>query len=234
MLRHIIAGAVIVAAPVAPVLAADLIIEEEVFVPEAVAYDWTGFYVGVHGGGVWASFDSTSGPGTHQLDDVAPISGTGWVLGGNVGADWQVDSFVLGIEGQANWSNATASFVDPADEEWHADLDWYAALSARGGFAVDRALLYGKVGVVAAGLTLTGFDNADPTNSPTTASNTNLGVLFGVGAEFAATENISIFAEFEHIRLQPKEFDITGTGYHAVEDMDMTANVAKIGIRARM
>jgi outer membrane immunogenic protein len=197
-------------------------------------YDWTGFYAGVHGGWAWVSFDSTSSPATHEMDDVTPLTGDGWVLGGNIGADWQMDSFVFGIEGQANWSNATASFVDPADEEWHAELDWYAALSARFGVAADQALFYGKAGVVVAGLSLTGIDNVDPSNSPTTATNHNFGFLLGAGVEVAVSENVSIFGELEHVRVGASEYDITGTGYHAVEQMSMTANIVKVGIRARM
>ena len=54
-----------------------------------IAYNWSGFYIGAHGG--W-------GFGDGAFDD-------GFVVGGQLGVNWQFNSFVLGAEGDG-------SFVD--------------------------------------------------------------------------------------------------------------------------
>ncbi len=85
--------------------------------PVPIAYNWSGFYVGGHGG--W-------GFGTGAFSD-------GFVIGGQVGVNMQWNSFVLGVEGDG-------SFVD-----WGANKAVGTA-RARGGFAFDRFLVYGTGG----------------------------------------------------------------------------------------
>src|SRR5664279_3230973 len=64
-------------------------------------YDWSGFYVGVNGGGGW----------THKCWDIVPVGGgallpegchdaSGGTVGGQVGYRWQASSWVFGVEAQ--------------------------------------------------------------------------------------------------------------------------------------
>ena len=82
-----------------------------------IAYNWSGFYIGAHGG--W-------GFGDGAFDD-------GFVVGGQLGVNWQFNNFVLGAEGDG-------SFVD-----W-GDTDAVGHDPLRGGFAFDRFLPYGTGG----------------------------------------------------------------------------------------
>lgn len=205
---------------------------EPIIADVAPAFDWTGFYGGVAVGVIRGTFDTESTPATHELDDFTPLEGTGWMAGVDIGADWQMDGFVLGINGEANWTNLEQNVLT-ADPEWYLSLDWYAALSGRAGVALDRALFYGKAGVVVAGMTLEGYDNVEPSNSPASASNTNVGWLLGVGAEMAVSDNVSIFAEYQRLNLGAADYDITATGYHAVESLSATADVVKVGVHLR-
>jgi outer membrane immunogenic protein len=88
------------------------------YAPTPIAYNWSGFYVGAHGG--W-------GFGTGAFDD-------GFVIGGQVGVNAQWNNFVLGAEGDG-------SFVD-----W-GGADAVGTARLRGGFAFDRFLVYGTGGV---------------------------------------------------------------------------------------
>jgi outer membrane immunogenic protein len=78
-----------------------------------IAYNWSGFYIGGHGG--W-------GFGDGAFDD-------GFIVGGQLGVNWQFNSFVLGAEGDG-------SFVD-----W-GDTDAVGTVRLRGGIALDRFLPY--------------------------------------------------------------------------------------------
>src|SRR4051812_16021258 len=61
----------------------------------APIYNWTGWYVGAHGGGGWAHnkfFDVLGGA------DTAEFTANGYFGGGQVGYNWQMGSWVLGAE----------------------------------------------------------------------------------------------------------------------------------------
>ena len=65
-----------------------------------VAYDWTGFYVGGHVGYGWADKDWRDAFGlvtTHSAD--------GFLGGGQAGFNYQINQFVLGVEGDVSWAN---------------------------------------------------------------------------------------------------------------------------------
>ena len=82
-----------------------------------IAYNWSGFYIGAHGG--WGFNDGA-------FDD-------GFVVGGQLGINWQFNNFVFGLEGDG-------SFVD------YGSIDSLATIRARAGLAFDRFLVYGTGG----------------------------------------------------------------------------------------
>jgi outer membrane immunogenic protein len=66
----------------------------------APAYNWTGFYVGGHAGWAWTDTTSTDPRANQNL-----ISNNG-IGGGQVGYNWQIGTWVLGVEAQASWTHA--------------------------------------------------------------------------------------------------------------------------------
>ena len=116
MRRVVFAGALALAiatiTATAPVRAADLpqppppMARAPVFVPPPV-YNWSGFYIGINGG--W-------GFGTSNWTNSLTVPGSsgdfnlsGGVVGGTVGANWQFNQFVVGVEGDIDWSNINGS-----------------------------------------------------------------------------------------------------------------------------
>src|ERR1700681_3539296 len=90
---------------VAPAFAADLPARTYSKAPAIVApvYDWSGFYVGLNGGGAsshncWSIIDSA---GCHDA--------TGGLVGGQVGYRWQMTNWVFGLEAQGDWASLTGS-----------------------------------------------------------------------------------------------------------------------------
>jgi len=95
--------------------------------PRAVIpiYDWSGFYVGINGGGGSAQqcWDVVNAGGVV----VAPPVGmgrhhaTGGTVGGHIGYRWQIANSVFGLETQGNWadfkgSNANLAFAGVRDD----------------------------------------------------------------------------------------------------------------------
>jgi opacity protein-like surface antigen len=58
-------------------------------------YNWTGFYIGINGGGAWG--DST-------WDSIGTFDVAGFLVGGTAGYNWQAGQFVFGLEGDYAWT----------------------------------------------------------------------------------------------------------------------------------
>jgi len=137
------------AAPPAPVVAA------------APIFTWTGFYAGVNAGWGWLNDNSTSVvlggavPGTLFFDN---NDDGGFVGGAQIGYNYQIGSFVIGVEADLQWAdtdrNIDVRFV-PAGAggvftpgTFRSDLsDWFGTVRARVGVAFDRVLIYGTGGL---------------------------------------------------------------------------------------
>src|SRR5438105_10377171 len=103
----------------APASAADLAARPYTKAPApmiAAVYDWSGFYIGINGGGGWSHkcWDTTTPFVPFALTFVpAPIApgpegchdASGGVVGGQLGYRWQTGAWVFGLEGQADWAD---------------------------------------------------------------------------------------------------------------------------------
>src|SRR5262249_58963505 len=56
-------------------------------------YNWTGFYLGINGGGAW---------GTSKWDSTGEFDISGGVFGGTAGYNWQTGPWVFGLEGDVD------------------------------------------------------------------------------------------------------------------------------------
>jgi outer membrane immunogenic protein len=140
-MKKIILGAVaLVTIGVAPALAADLPARTYTKAPPIVAamYDWSGFYIGLNGGGgsarkCWDYVD----PGTGVLFDQGCHDATGGTVGGQIGYRWQVTNWVFGIEGQGNWADFTGSnrSLFFTNETNHSKIDAFGLITGQVGYA---------------------------------------------------------------------------------------------------
>ena len=116
-------------------LAADLPSRGPVYAPIAPAPIWTGFYAGVNLGGGWASVGT-------------PVSSSdlsGFIGGGQIGYNWQVDQVVFGVEGDFQGSTQSTSDTGVvAGIPFTVDqkLPWFATLRGRLGYAPGPWLIY--------------------------------------------------------------------------------------------
>ncbi len=105
------------------------------------------------------------------------------------GYNWQMNSFVLGLEadlGLSGLRNATTTFCCFTSQKWDSSL------RARAGFAIDRALLY-----VTGGLAVSGIQSGEPGFS-VGGTVTRAGWTIGAGVEGALTQNWTVRAEYRY------------------------------------
>ncbi len=170
--------------------------------PPAPPFSWTGFYIGGELGGAWAN-----GHVTDSLFGLnASTSHSGWLGGGVVGYNYQINNFVLGIEGDFDATSLKATgngvFVPGVGTlQASAKTDWISTVTGRVGLAADRALFYVKGGGGWVGNTAS-ITNLN-TGAAVSASNTNNGWLLGGGLEYAfAASNWSGKLEFDYLGLR--------------------------------
>jgi outer membrane immunogenic protein len=107
----------------------------------APIYNWTGFYIGGHLGGAFASDNNFSGLATGN-------NSNGRFLGGvQVGADWQfAPNFVIGAEGQYSWVSGSVGAVFPGGLAYNNNQRGLGSLTGRVGYTWGPGLLYVKGG----------------------------------------------------------------------------------------
>ena len=148
LLRAAIAGMAILAMPSLG-YAADLPrAAPAAYVPAMVpVYNWTGFYLGGNIGYAWRNTEITGIFGANLGD----LSNDRFMFGGQMGYNWQVNQFVLGVEWDFDWADGEKAtpFVTTATGlvvQGRVDSSWVTTLAARFGYAADRWLFYTKLG----------------------------------------------------------------------------------------
>ena len=112
----------------------------------AAVYDWTGFYIGINGGGGFShsswSFDGV-GDGSHDA--------SGGTVGGQIGYRWQTGQIVWGVEGQGNWADLSGNhFGGASGLTDHSKIDSFGLITGQVGYAFNNVLLYIKGGAAVA------------------------------------------------------------------------------------
>jgi outer membrane immunogenic protein len=178
-----------------------------VYVPPP--FSWAGFYLGGNIGGGWTNRDVSDTFLGANFND-GKNNGV-FIAGGQLGYNWQVSNFVVGIEadfdGAANNDNTRTVFIPALGTiQVSSHNRWIMTLAARFGVANGPWLLYGKVGGG-----WVGADDFTVTNLMTGASitahnNTNSGWLVGAGMEWAFAPNWSVKVEYNYLELDNRTF----------------------------
>jgi len=186
-------------------------------------YDWTGFYAGVLGGYGAGSGDVMS---TLLQPDRTPykpggttaFDASGFLGGLRVGGDFQVDQFVIGVEGQYALTNIESEFnFDSTRPEAMAGgtLTSLASIRAKAGVSFDSTLLYGTVGYATAHNESWANNvwSVAPAVDVATGSGQVHGFVVGVGVEQALTDNVSLTANYDYYSFARGSYDMTSSAY---------------------
>ena len=252
--RIVTVAALVLTFAAAPALAADLPARMSVKARVAVAsvFDWTGLYIGAHVGYGWSDHDVTmvTGNPTFPPGFVFPTSHpSGIIGGGQIGYNYQIQHWVIGIEGDgsaANMSGSTRAFSPSIAGQYsdlHTKFDWIATLTGRLGFAANNWLFYGKGGAAWVG-TKGGSETYSALGllvANTSPAGMRTGWTVGAGTEYAFSNNWSAILEYNYIDLGRKTTPTTNVntpgfgGAASVFDFDRgdKIHLVKLGINYR-
>lgn len=211
-------------AALSPASAADLAARPYTKAPPpmiAAVYDWSGFYIGINGGGGWSRkcWDTTTPvtivgaavvvvpPGPEGCHDAS-----GGVVGGQLGYRWQSGAWVFGLEGQGDWSNirgSNASIYAPfAGASNRTKIDAIGLITGQVGYAWNNVLFYVKGGAMGVSDKYQGYVTA--TNVVfDRASETRYGGAVGAGIDFGITPNIVLGVDYMHGFLGSRDITFT-------------------------
>jgi outer membrane immunogenic protein len=198
MKRLLIAGALALLAGgqmflAGPLFAADLPYPRPVpqapgiYYPPPPLYSWTGFYIGLNGGGAFGNSNWTD---PNDLP-TGNFNVSGGLVGGTVGGNYQIGQFVLGIEADGDWANISGTTFNGGcgGVGCTTQSNWLATVRGRAGYAWDRVLFYGTGG--AAFANIQGSAGAFPFSN-----STQTGWTAGLGLEYAFLPNWSAKVEY--------------------------------------
>jgi outer membrane immunogenic protein len=250
LIRIGIAAGAILAAPLA-VHAADLrapSYKAPLYTAPA-GYDWSGFYVGANAGYAFGSakVTSTVTPAGPNDDAVAAaqspsLSPKGFTGGLQAGYNYQLGSWIFGLEGDIDYfglkASDTASGTYPLGggtftTSATVKTDWLFTLRPRIGYAFDRFMVYGTGGLAMTSIKYDEtFSSSFAETESASASKMKIGWTAGVGAEYAIWSRWTVKAEYLYADFGSISVDgVTNVnGVTFSHDMKLHSHIARLGV----
>jgi outer membrane immunogenic protein len=211
-----------------PALGADLSVYTKAPAIATPLYDWSGFYVGVFGGGGYGNHNLNNATGPAGLANfTVNYSSTGGIAGGEVGYNAQSGNYLIGVEADGFWSGIKGN--DGSQQLGVTDasnLRWGGTLRARGGIAVDRLLLFFTGGWAYGDILHTSTAPGFPVDQFT---NHQSGLTAGGGIAYALTNNV--IGKFEYRYYDFGRYDRSApTNGQLPYTVDNTYSVVTLGL----
>ena len=163
--------------------------------PRTVSYvpffTWNGAYVGLNAG---YGFGSSRWTDTVTRISTNKFSTNGGMIGGTVGYNLQLSTFVVGLEGDIDWSGNKGSTTINCVTTCTTSNPWLGTARGRIGYAFDRFLPYVTAGAAFGGVkgSVLGFGSF---------SQTKVGWTAGAGLEYAFVDNWTAKLEYLYVDL---------------------------------
>jgi len=226
MKRVLVGTAVALALSAVSALAADMPAKAAYKAPAYLAYNWTGLYLGINGGGAWGNTtwnDPTAGNGSWKT--------SGGLVGGTVGYNWQApgSAFVWGVEGDMDFGKISGS-GNNADcavlVNCRTRSTWLGTARGRVGYSWDRWLPFITGGAA--------FGNIQASSSGTPQESTNrTGWTLGGGAEYAFAGPWSAKLEYLYVDLGSFNCGTTACGVPSPTSVNHRLNIVRAGVNYR-
>lgn len=234
--------------------AADLVAKAPVYTKAPVAaavYNWTGFYIGGHVGGASSKSDFADvvNPITNTAyitvggTDRFTVNRSGLVAGAQAGYNWQLNSIVLGVEGDLGYLGGEGSQISVApgangEVVGEARGGLYATFRGRIGLAVDRLLVFATGGVIGVNTGARVTDQFAPTTLLTNRQGFRAGWTAGGGVEYAIAQKWTLKADYLYYDLGTErltgEMVINGVPQGAPNfyswDVKNTGHIGRVGV----
>ena len=222
--------------------------------PAAAPYNWTGFYIGLNMGGTVNNSDYTlrptggfaGDPNNRLRTDSGNPGGGAYSIGGQLGYNYQIGRFVLGLETDFNsdGTDTSQSVNRPLSSPLqgniahtvHQNVDFFGTVRGRIGFTPrDRLLIYGTGGLAYGDVSSSSnvsFTAAGDTYAGS-SSGMQAGWTAGAGTEYAFTDKWSVKLEYLYIDLGSRSSTYNTqapfAAYSYATDLDTTQHVIRIG-----
>jgi outer membrane immunogenic protein len=220
MKRSFVAGLGLLALAGLPASAADLPRGSTPYRAPAYAaqYNWTGFYLGINGGGAWGDSDWSG--------FAVSNSPSGGMIGGTAGFNWQGagSPWVFGLEGDIDWTNIKDNAAACGGLNCQTKNNWLGTVRGRVGYAFDRFLPYFTGGIAFGDVeaNIAGFPGS---------SDTNLGWAVGIGIEGVIAGNWTAKVEYLHADLGDSTCSVVACG--TATTVDLGLNILRGGLNYR-
>jgi opacity protein-like surface antigen len=180
------------------------------------AYRWTGLYAGGTFGAGWGATHWTFTGGETADPRVA-----GLLAGGDIGYNYQIGKWVLGVEGDGGWTSLRGAAPCPTGFFYNCEIStsWLSTATARAGYVPwDRLLVYAKGGAAIAQDRAGSWCNTGSQQTIVALSGcpfqadtkTKAGWTAGWGSEFGLTQNWSVRSEIMYFDLGTDRYDTAG------------------------
>ncbi len=185
----------------------------------AAAYDWSGFYLGINGGGASSRkcWDINPFTITAPVIGILNVGGpegchtaSGATAGGQIGYRWQSAAWVFGVEAQGNWADLSSSNLSQnalfagTGVANRSRIDAIGLFTGQVGYSWNTFLLYVKGGAAVArdkydSFLTTAFGGQPAGFVASRGDETRWGGVVGVGGEYAFSPNWSLALEYDHL-----------------------------------
>ncbi len=235
----------LVAIGAAPAFAADLPARTYTKAPAMIAavYDWTGFYVGLNGGGgfshnCWTNTSTVGGPTVPNVSEGCHDA-SGGMVGGQLGYRWQSANWVFGVEGQGDWANfkgtnlstaSTTVFGFPLTNQ--TKIDAIGLITGQVGYAWDNVLWYVKGGAAVTHNRYHGYMTGLLLDS---SDETRWGGAVGTGVEVGFAPNWTVGVEYDHMFMgtHTMTFTTPAAGVTRTDSVKQDVDLASVRVNYR-
>jgi outer membrane immunogenic protein len=180
-------------------------------------YNWTGFYLGLNGGGAWGD--------SNWNGFAVGNSPSGGMFGVTAGYNWQgVGSpWVFGLEGDVDWSGVDDTAACGA-VGCQTKNNWFGTVRGRAGYAWDRFLPYITGGVA--------FGDIEANRAGFAgSSSTNAGWTIGAGIEGVIAGNWT--AKLEYLYADIGDTTCSAAACGIATNVDLHMNIVRAGLNYR-
>jgi outer membrane immunogenic protein len=222
-MKKILLAAIATVALSSTAFAADLPARTYTKAPAIIAspiYNWSGFYIGLNGGGGSAHECWTVSASPAPLvpaENEGCHNATGGLAGGQIGYRWQSANFVFGVEAQGDWTNlkgSNASLAPNFNVINQTKVNALGLFTGQVGYAWNNVLWYVKGG---AAVTNNKYSGISTINVPgfvvgslvDQATETRWGGAIGTGLEFGFAPGWSVGVEYNHLFMGTKTVTTT-------------------------
>lgn len=207
-------------------------------------FTWTGIYSGFYAGYGWADLKAE-----FEDERIGRLpEPDGFFAGSNIGINWQMGGFLIGLEADFSYGSIEDSVDDIVETDFGgfpggggggfavgatSELDYFGTVRGRIGLAFGTALIYGTGGFA--------WGHNDATldlylgdfRTRLYDDNMHFGWTAGGGVEWAFTPKWSAKVEYLYLDLGKEDYKfVTGPGVSPVE-IDLKVHTVKVGLNYR-